>query len=76
MDVDDFGPILDVVQEGIAFIDRVLPPPCHEEMTLDSPIANRVIELQWDMDKAKAPIMHQNKVLSQLFGRAWHMPMM
>jgi hypothetical protein len=22
MDVDDFGPILDVVQEGIAFIDR------------------------------------------------------
>ncbi len=46
MDVDDFGPILDVVQEGIAFIDRVLPSPCHEEMTLDSPIANRVIELQ------------------------------
>jgi hypothetical protein len=46
MDVDDFGPTLDVVQEGIAFIDRVLAPPCHEEMTLDSPIANRVIQLQ------------------------------
>jgi hypothetical protein len=45
-------------------------------MTLNSPIANWVIDLQWDMDKAKAPIMHQNKVLSQLFGRAWHMPMM
>jgi hypothetical protein len=43
-------------------------------MSLDSPIANQVIELQWDMDKAKARIMHQNKVLSQLFGRAWHMP--
>jgi hypothetical protein len=46
VDVDDFGPILDVVQEGIAFIDRVLPPPSHEEMTLDSLIANQVIELQ------------------------------
>jgi hypothetical protein len=46
MDVDDFGPILDVVQEGIAFIDWVLQPPCHEEMTLDSLITNRVIELQ------------------------------
>ncbi len=72
MDVDDFGPILDVVQEGVAFIDRVLPPPCHEEMNLDSLIANRVLELQWDMDKAKAPITHQNMVLSQLFGKAWH----
>jgi len=28
------------------------------------------------MDKAKASIMHQNKFLSQLFGKACHMPMM
>lgn len=49
-------------------IDRLLPTPCHEKMTLNSVIANQIVELQRNMDEAKAPIAFQNKVLSQLFG--------
>jgi hypothetical protein len=33
-------------------------------MTLDLAITNQVVELQRDMDEAKASIMLQNKVLS------------
>jgi hypothetical protein len=59
--------MLDVVQ-GVAFIDGLLPSPCCGEMTLDSAIIKQVMELQRDMDEAKAPIALQNKVLSRLFG--------
>ncbi len=66
-DANDFEPMLDVVQ-GVAFIDGLLPSSCCGEMTLDSAITNQVMELQRDMDEAKAPIALQNKVLSRLLG--------
>ncbi len=46
----------------------LFPAPCHEEMTLNSIIANQVVELQRNMDEAKTPIALQNKVLSWVFG--------
>jgi hypothetical protein len=37
-------------------------------MTLNSVIANQVVELQRNMNEAKTPIALQNKVLSRVFG--------
>ncbi len=45
-------------------INGLLPIPCHEKMTLNLVIANQVVELQRNMDEARAPIIVQNKVLS------------
>lgn len=66
--VDDVEPALEVTQEGVAFIDELFLVPCRGDMTLDLAITNQVVELQRDMDEAKASIMLQNKVLSWLFG--------
>ncbi len=62
--VDALGTHVGTHVDDVEPIDGLLPIPCHEKMTLNSVIANQVVELQRNMDEARAPIAIQNKVLS------------
>jgi hypothetical protein len=50
-------------------IDGLLPIPCHEKMTLNSVIANQIVELQRNMDEAKAPIFSRQSSITTIWWR-------
>jgi hypothetical protein len=60
--------VISDVRESVTFINRVLPIPYQNNVYLQLVIDKQIIQLQRDMDKAQAPIILQNKILSRIFG--------